>query len=152
MNKSPLNYLITIALGVILWVATAIMYGGSFSESLVLASTTPEAFLANFRIVLALATVAGIGNSLYWFYYGNLDSTAGKLSKAKKVWWISFITQLIISVACLFILVIVNLTEGILTKDWLVIYMLISLHAWVFFWLCTFLMSPRTVQYIPLFK
>ena len=152
MNKSPLNFLITIALGIIIWMATAIMYGGAFSESLVLAVSTPEAFLANFRIVLAVATLSGIGNCLYWYHYGNLDSTAGKLGKAKRVWWISFIVQLIISASCLFVLVIINLSEGILTKDWLIVYGVLTLHTWVFFWLCTFLMSPRTVQYIPLFK
>lgn len=152
MNKSPFNYLITIAIGIIVWVATAIMYGGTFSESLVLAASTPEAFAANFRIILALATLAGIANCLYWYYYGNLQSTANKLTKAKKVWWVSFFIQLIVAAACLFVLVIINLSEGILTKDWLIVFSILSLHTWVFFWLCTFLMSPRTVQYIPLFK
>lgn len=152
MNKSPLNYLITISVGVIIWVATAIMYGGTFSESLVLAASTPEAFAANLRIILAAATLAGIGACLYWYYYGNLESTAGKLIKAKRVWWVSFFIQLIIAVAGLFVLVLINLAEGILTKDWLIVFGMLSLHTWVFFWLCTFLMSPRTVQYIPLFK
>ncbi len=152
MNKSPLNFLVTIALGGFFWVVTAIFYGGSFSESLMLATKTPEEFLANFRLVLGIAAIIGIANCLYWYYYGSLDSTAGNLNKAKKVWWTSFIFQIAASVAILFILVAMNLEEGVLTKDWLITYLLISLLTWFFFWLCTFLMSPRTVKFIPLFK
>ena len=152
MNKSPLNYLITIALGGVLWILTAIFYGGNFSESLMLATATPEEFLGNFRLILGIAAVVGIVNCVYWYYYGNLNSTAGNLNKAKKVWWTSFVLQIVASAGILFILVFMNLKEGILTKDWLITYALVSLHTWIFFWLCTFLMSPRNVKFIPLFK
>lgn len=152
MNKSPLNYLITIALGAIVWVVTAIFYGGNFCESLMLAVSTPEEFLANFRMMLGIAAGIGILNCLYWYYYGGLDSTAGDLGKAKKVWWSSFVTQILASVGILFGLVYMNLAEGILTSDWIITFALLSLHTWFFFWLCTFMMSPRTVKYIPLFR
>lgn len=152
MNKSPLNYLITTALGAILWVVIAIFIGGALSESLMLAVSTPEDFAANLRIFLGIAALIGIINSLYWFYYGALDSTAGNLGKARRVWIGSFVIQIVISVALLVILIIINLAEGILTTDWLIIFGLFSLLTWFFFWLCTFLMSPRTVKYIPLFK
>lgn len=152
MNKSPLNYLITIALGAILWVITAIFYGGSFAEVLMLTTATPEEFLARLRIMLGIGAAIGIINTLFWFYFGDLTSTAGDLGKAKKVWWSSFISQIFLAVAILFGLVFWNLNEGILTIDWLIVFGLISLHTWFFFWICTFLMSPRTVKYIPLFK
>lgn len=152
MRKSPLNYLITIAFGAILWVVTAIFIAGSFCESLMLAVLTPEQFLANLRIILGVATFAGIINCIQWMYYGGLTSTAGNLKKAKTIWIISLIIQIVLSIALLLILVFMNLTEGILTTDWLIIFGLISLHTWFFYWLCTFFMSPRTVQYIPLLK
>jgi len=152
MNKNPLNYLITIALGAILWVGTAIFYGGSFSESLMLAVSTPEDFLSHLRIMLGVAAALGIINCLHWYYYGNREETAGKLNKAKKVWWASFVFQIIFSVVILLILVFMNLKEGILTKDWLITYAMISLHTWFFYLICCFLMSPNTVKYIPLFK
>ena len=152
MNKSPLNYLITTALGLILWVIFAIFVGGSLSESLMLAVSTPEDFSANLRLILGVATVLGISNCLYWFYYGGLDSTAGSLAKAKSVWIGSFVIQIVISIALLVIMVIINLAEGILTTDWLIIFGLISILTWIFFWFCTFFMSPRTVKFIPLFK
>jgi|ERR1035437_443560 hypothetical protein len=152
MNRSPLNYIITIALGGVLWIVTAIFYGGTFSESLMLAISTPEAFLANFRLIMGIAAGIGIISCLYWYYYGGLDSTAGNLQKAKRIWWILFIIQFLAAAAALFVLVFMNLKEGILTTDWLITFGLLSLHTWFFFWLSTFLMSPRTVKYIPLFK
>lgn len=152
MNKSPMNYLLAIALGIVLWVITAIFYGGNFSEGVILAESTPEEFLGNFRMILGIAAAAGIIACLYWFYYGNLNTTAGELGKAKRVWWISFVIQLILSVGLLFVMVMMNLSEGILTKHWLIIFLLLCVHTWVFFWCCTFLMSPRPVKNIPLFR
>lgn len=152
MNKSPLNYLVMIVLGTILWVITAIFYGGTFSESLTLATSTPEDFLAHLRIMLGIAAVIGILGCMYWFYFGNLDATAGDLTKAKRVWWIWFVFEIAASAIILFSLVYMNLKEGIQTSDWLIAFGLLSVHTWFFFWLCTFLMSPRTVKYIPLFK
>ncbi len=152
MNKSPMNYLITIAFGAILWIATAIFYGGTFSESLMLAESTPEEFLANFRIMLGVAAGLGILTCVYWYYYGGLDTTAGDLGKAKRIWWALFIFQIISAVGILFTLVFMNLTEGILTSSWLISFVLISLHTIIFFLLCTYMISPRNVKNIPLFR
>jgi len=140
------------ALGVVLWVVTAIFYGGAFSEALILANTTPEAFLGHLRIVLGVAAFAGVFNCIYWFYYGSLEEVAGKLGEAKRFWRVSFILQIILSVALLFILVLMNLSEGVHTSFWLIIFGLLSLHTWFFFWLCTYFMSPRPVKNIPLFR
>lgn len=152
MSKSPLNYLVTIALGALLWVITAIFYNNTLSESLIMAESTPEDFQATLRIMLGGAAVIGISNCLYWYYYGNLDSTAGNLGGARRVWWVSFVLQVIASVSLLFTLVAIYMSEGVVAADWAIIYGLLSLHTWFFFWICTFIMSPRTVKYIPLFK
>ncbi len=152
MRKSPLNYLIAIALGALLWVITAIFIGGSFSDSLMLAEATPEEFLASLQVFLGIAALLGILNTVYWYHYGGLSSTIGNLNKASRVWWSSFIVQIIIGVALLVVLVIMNMAEGVATTDWIIVFLMISLHTWIFFWVCTYLMSPRAVQYIPLFK
>ena len=152
MNKSPVNYLITVAFGAILWVITAIFFGGSFVETLLLKTATPEAFLMNLRIVFGIAAALGILNCLFWYYYGGLDNTAGNLSQAKRVWWGSFIIQIVLAIGILVVLILTNLSEGVLTNDWLIIFGIISVHTWFFFWLCSFFMSPNTVKYIPLFK
>lgn len=152
MNKSPINYLATTALAALLWVILAVFIGGSFSESLILAESTPEEFLSAFRMISGSAALTGLISCLYWYYYGNLDSTAGKLGQAKKTWWLAFIFQIIISVVLLVIIIFINLTEGIPTSQWLLTYLFISAHTWFFFWITTFFMSPRSVKYIPLFK
>ncbi len=152
MNKSPLNYLLTVGIGVVLWVVIAVFYGGTFSESLIYKAATPEQFLASLRIILAIGIAASILNCLYWYSYGSKESAAGDLAKAKRIWRSSFILQIILSVALLFALVMMYLSEGIATSSWLILFALISLLTWFFYWLCTFLMSPRNVQYVPLFK
>ncbi|HNW89224.1 MAG TPA: hypothetical protein PKN48_06145 [Bacteroidales bacterium] len=152
MRKSPLNYLITVAIGAVLWVVTAIFYGGSFSESLMLAVSTPEEFLANFRVIFGIAAGLGIINCIIWYYYGNLESTAGDLVKAKRVWWWAFICQVLFAVGLLMILVFINLSEGIMTKDWLLMFALFAVHTWFFFWFCSFFFSPTIVKNVVLFR
>jgi hypothetical protein len=152
MNKSPLNYLITAAFGIILWVITAVFFGSAFSESLMLAESTPEDFAGNLRLMLGIAAIIGLFNCFYWYYYGGKDSTAGDLVKAKRIWLFSFIFQLVASIGAFFGLVILNLSDGILVTDWLILYLLISLNTWVFFWICTFFMSPDNVKNVVLGK
>lgn len=152
MNSSPINFLISIAIGGILWVTTAIFIGPSFSESLLLAMSTPEEFSSNLRIIFGIAAAIGILICIYWLYYGNLKSTAGNLPKAKKVYITLFILQVIASVSLFFALIFMNLKEGLLTTNWLVIFGLLSLLTWFYFWIITFLFSPRSVKYIPFFK
>jgi hypothetical protein len=152
MNKNPFNLLIATALGAVLWVATAIFAGKTFSESLMLAESTPDDFHSFLIIILSLAAGFGLLNTLYWFFYGNKESTAGKLEKAQKVWWSSFVIQIIISVLLMVVLVVVNMKEAIQAGEWPLAYVFISIHTWFFFWICTFFMSPKPVKYIPLFK
>lgn len=152
MNKSPFNYLITIALGVVLWVITAIFAGKNYSESLMMAESTPDEFHSFFIIILGIAAAVGLLNTLYWFFFGNKESTAGNLRGAQKVWWYSFVIQIIVSVSLMVLLIVVNLNEDIRAGEWPLAYIYIAIHTWFFFWICTFLMSPKTVKYIPLFK
>lgn len=150
MNKSPLNYLVAIAIGAILWVVTAVLVGGNFAESLTLNNLTPDDFLSRYRIFLSIGVVLAVLSIGFWFFYGALDSTAGSLGKAKTVWWSLFIVQIVVSIALLFGLVLWMIDEGITTGQWTITFGLLSLLTWFFFWVCTFLWSPRSVKYIPL--
>lgn len=152
MRKAPLNYLITIAAGALLWVITAIFIGASYSEALIFAESTPEEFNQTLWITFGIAAFSGIMACVFWFYYGSKDSTAGVLQKAKKVWWIWFAVQIIISILLLIFQIISFLSEGLLPVDWIIVWLLISLHTYIFFWFFTFSFSPRTVKFIPLFK
>lgn len=152
MNKSPLNYLITIAVGGILWVITAVVSGDLLGEGISLATMSIEDFLFRYRIALAVAAVSGILNSFYWYFYGGKDSSAGDLDRAKRIWNQSFIGQIVTAAVVLVVLVFMLMTEGVTLKYYLIIFGLTSLHTYIFFWLCTFLMSPINVERIPLFK
>lgn len=152
MNKSPLNYLVTLAIGAVLWVVSAVIVGNVLSESITLATINVEDFLAIYRIALAIAAFIGISNSFYWYFYGSKDSTAGELDRAKRIWNQSFIAQITVAAGVVFVLGLKFLKEGIVLKDYLIIFGLVSLHTYIFFWFCTFLMSPINVERIPLFR
>lgn len=152
MNKSPLNYLITITAGGILWVITAVASGDLLGERISLATMSLEDFMLRYKIVLAIAAVIGIANSFFWYFYGGKDSTAGELNRAKGIWNISFIGQIFAAVGIVVVLVFMLMGEGVAFKHYIIIFGLASLHTFIFFWLCTFLMSPINVERIPLFK
>jgi hypothetical protein len=147
-----MNYLITTAIGGILWVITAVFLGEELGNTMPLATLSVEEFLVRYRIALAAAAVMGLLSVFYWYFYGSKDSTAGELDRAKRIWYSSFVGQIIIAVGIVVILVILFLSEGLTTIDYLIIFALVSLHTYIFFWLCTFFMSPRTVKYIPPFR
>lgn len=152
MNKSPLNYLVTLAIGAVLWVVSAVIVGNVLSESITLATIGVEEFLAFYRIILAVAAFIGISNSFYWYFYGSKDSTAGELERAKRIWTQSFIGQITSAAGIVFVLGFKFLSEGIVLRDYLIFFGLASLHTYIFFLFCTFLMSPINVERIPLFK
>lgn len=152
MRKSPLNYLVTIAIAGVLWVITAVLSGDLLGDSISLATMSVEDFLMRYRIVLAIATVIGLLNSFYWYFYGSKDSAAGELDRAKRIWNISFIAQIVVAAGIVVALVVMLMAEGVSPKYYLIIFGLGSLHTFIFFWFCTFLMSPINVERIPLFK
>ena len=152
MRKGPLNYLVTFAIAGVLWVITAVLSGDLLGDSISLATMSVEDFLMRYRIVLAIATVIGLLNAFYWYFYGNKDSTAGELNLAKRIWNISYIAQIVVAAGIVVALVVMLMAEGVSPKYYLIVFGLASLHTFVFFWFCTFLMSPIHVERIPLFK
>ena len=152
MNKSPLNYLITAAAGVVLWIVTAVVLAPVLGDHITLASMPIEDFIVDYRIDLAIAAMIGILNTLYWYYYGDKDSTAGELDRAKKIWNVSFITQIFLCAVLVFALVFITLAEGLSPIYYVLIFGITALHTFIFFWMCTVLMSPVNVERIPLGK
>jgi len=148
--KSPLNHLTTLAIGALLWVVTAVFLGDTYANSLSFTTATPEAFLAKFRIFLAIAAVIGVGGSMFWFYYGSLDKTAGDLDAAKRVWWGFFISNILSAVVLIVVLVITTMKEGIKAGDYSIMFCFFALHTIVFYWFCSFFFSPRNVKYCVL--
>lgn len=152
MNKSPMNFLITTVLGLVLWIITAVALGPVLGDRITLISMPVEDFIVDYRIDLAIATFFGILITLFWFYYGGKDSTAGELDRAKKIWNISFVAEILFCAVLVFALVFITMTQGVSLIHYIFIFVITSLHTFVFFWVCTLLMSPVNVERIPLGK
>jgi len=147
-----MNYLITVAGGVILWFITAIALGGVIGNGVSLSSMSVEDFLVWYRVALGIAALCGIINLCYWYSYGGSDKSAGEYARSKSIWNISFIAQIVIAGAILVFLVLMLLKEGISTGYYLIIFGLASLHTYLYFWVCSLVMSPPNVQHMPLGK
>lgn len=152
MNKSPINYLLTAALGAILWVVFSILMGSYLSESPNLAEKDPVELAGELRLIFGIGVLLSIICSCYWYYYGDLEKTAGELDSAKRKWRMLFIFQIILSVALIIVIVVLNMSEGIQPKWFVIYFALLAVLTFIFFWITTYLMSPRTVKYIPLGK
>lgn len=152
MNKSPMNYLITVAGGVILWFITAIALGGVIGNGVSLSSMSVEDFLVWYRVALGIIALSGILNLCYWYSYGGSDKSAGDYGRSKSIWNISFISQIVLAGLIVAVLVLMLLKEGVSTGYYIIIFGLASLHSYLFFWICSLVMSPPNVQHIPLGK
>ncbi len=150
MNKSPLNHLITFALGSILWVVFGILLAEYLSQNPTLMSKAPEDLANELRIIFGVGVLLTIFSASYWYFYGDKETTAGDLPAAKKLWLGLFIFQIILSVSLTVVIVVMNMTEGIEAKWFGIYFGIIALLTFILFWLTTFFMSPRTVKYIPL--
>ncbi len=143
-----MNYLITFAVGAVVWIITGLVMADYLSETISLATMTIEDFLLWYRIAITAVGVIALLSTYYWFNYGSKDETARNLDSAKRTWTVLFVVQIIVAVVALLVLVVAFLDEGLLIGDYLLIFLALSLHSYIFFWLCTFLMSPTAVKYL----
>ncbi len=152
MNKAPVNYLLTIALGAVLWIVFAVFAMDYLSNSPSLAEKDPAVFAGELRMLFAAGMLLCVVCACYWYYYGNQPATAGDLAAARKKWWMLFILMLVLSVILTLVIVLMNSSEGIEAKWYAIYFCIFAALTFILFWLTTFLMSPRTVKYIPLGK
>lgn len=149
MRSAPLNYLITFALAGVLWVLTALMLGGHLSNTVALNVATVEDFTRGYRILVGIAAVLGLLLAFYWYYYGSRRSTVGELDRAKRVWTMLLFVGLAIAVGVLVVLLLLFREETFTVGQYAIFFGVFSLLTWLFFWVTSLLMSPRTVQTIP---
>lgn len=150
MRNAPLNYVISLALGGLLWLVTGFWVANylKFNVSLGM-GTTVNYFIAVYRIVLAVAAVLGLSICFFWYYYGDRESTAGNLTAAKRVWKLSFFGQLALAVVAVVVIIVIFRDAIFTTTDYLIFFAVMSAHTYLFYWLCTLVLSPRTVKHIP---
>ena len=149
MRSAPLNYLITFVLAGLLWVLTALILGGHLGNTVALAVATVEDFVRWYRILVSTAAVLGLLLAFWWYYYGSRPTTVGELARAGRIWTTLFFVGLALAVGVLVALLIVFREESFTVGQYALFFGVFSLHTWLFFWITTLLMSPRTVQTIP---
>ena len=149
MRSAPLNYLITFVLAGLLWVLTALILGGHLGNTVALAVATVEDFVRWYRILVSTAAVLGLLLAFWWYYSGSRPTTVGELARAGRIWTTLFFVGLALAVGVLVALLIVFREESFTVGQYALFFGVFSLHTWLFFWITTLLMSPRTVQTIP---
>ncbi|MFQ5640005.1 MAG: hypothetical protein ACE5IR_18655 [bacterium] len=152
MRKSPFNYLITLIIGAILWIGTGVALGNFLAENAILAVLTEDEFKMYYRIVLAVTAGLGVAIAFTWYLYGARDATALALQRARRVWLIIFVSELTAAIAAVVTLVILFMDEGLEIVSYLLFFLALAVHTFLFFWICSFYLSPRSVKYIPLFR
>ncbi len=149
MRKAPMNYLITLAMAAVLWFLTAILLGNYLGDRIALETATTDTFVRIYRLILVVATLLGAGNCCYWYFYGSKESTGANIGGARRVWRFSLIAQIATAAAAVIALVLVFPNERLETVEYLLVFAAASVHAWIFFWLCSFFFSPRPVEFVP---
>lgn len=149
MRNAPLNYIITLAVGGLMWLGTGYWTATYLRRNVSLLETTVGYFVSIYRIVLAVAAVIGLLICYLWYYYGSRDTTAGDLDRAKSIWTISFFGQLMVAILAVIALVFIFQNAIFTTTQYVIFFTVMSAHTYLFYWLCTLFLSPRTVKYIP---
>ncbi len=149
MRKTPLNYIVTLAMGGLIWLATGLWVANYLKFKVALMTATVDDFVGIYRIILAAAAVLGLLICFYWYYYGGREATAGELPRAKRVWTVSFFGQLMLAVLAVVTLIAIFRNALFTTSQYVIFFAVMSAHTYLFFWLCTLIMSPRTVKYVP---
>ena len=150
MRKTPLNYFASLAAVGIIWFFVAVPLGNYLGDNVVLETLTTEKFLNWYRAVLGGAALVGWISCVYWFFYGTREVNAGNMKGACRVWNFWFVAELIVGVVTMAVFVYLYLAEALVMIDYVVIAAGASLLTWAFFWLCTWIMSPRAVMYCVL--
>lgn len=151
MNKSPLNYLLTAAIGALFWFFAAIL-PATYLTDVTLASKYPEDLAVELQLIFGIGTILSVAFSCYWYFYGDREKVAGELAKAQTKWRTMLLLQFINAVILTLVVVFQNREEGIEPDRYGIYFAINVLLTFCLFWLTTFFFSPRTVQYIPLGK
>ena len=149
MRKAPLNVIAVTGVCLALWAVTALTTAGYIGDRVDLSNITASAFVLLYRIVLSCAAVAGLVGTLVWLIYGARPGRALALARAKRVWTGIWFVELLVSGGAVVGLLVRLITESLSFGNIGFLFLMTSLHTWVFFWLSSLIFSPRTVQRVP---
>ena len=149
MNKSPLNFLVALAISGILWTIFGVFLITSLTENPSLAEKTPEDLAFELRLFFGIVTFSSLICIFYWFVVGASSSIASKLDKAKSQWVILLFILIGVAFTNFGFFYRLNMKEGI-EASYLGIYLsVLFVLGPILFWGITFAISPRNVKYLP---
>jgi hypothetical protein len=151
-RSAPLNYVAATALAIFLWVVTGIFVGNYLAEEVALRAFTVERFLFLYRVVSAAIAGVGLLSCYYWFYYGGREETAADLDRARRVWFGLVVGMFGFAAGGMGTMVVIFRTETFLLMQYAIFFLVMSVHTYIVFWICTLLFSPRTVEFVPVGK
>jgi hypothetical protein len=149
MRASPLNYLLTVALGGLVFFVASVLIGNYLGNTVSLLGFTIPGFLQLYRIVVAVAVALGVALTFVWLSYGSRPATAGKLPQAKQLWLLLFSVGLAEAGSLLGALMFFLRAEAFTGVQYVILFVVVSLATYLLFWFCTLLMSPPPVKRIP---
>ncbi len=149
MRQAPLNYLVTIVLGCLLWVVTALFAGQQMGDAVVLQAMTTTQFVQTYEGVLAGAAVLGVLGCVAWYVYGSRGSAAGRLAEARRTWTLLLTAEVVVAAVALLVLVFSFRAESLTAANFAEMLVLLLLQTALLFWGCSLAFSPRAVEYIP---
>lgn len=150
MRKSPINYLVTIAVIAVLWIVAAVLVGNYLGDNAALSNTTTEDFGRVYRVVMTIGAVVAAAGLIHWYWQGARDAAATDLRGSRRFWSGWFFVLLILSVGCVAGLVVTFRDERFTITEYLMMFGCASLLTWIPYWLCSLAMSPRGVKHAPL--
>lgn len=149
MRNPPVNYLITLAIGGLVWFVASTLIGNYLGNNVALIYASMVEFVGTYRLLVTIGVAAGVLLCFVWFYYGSRPTAAAAAAPgggAVRTWNILALIALIVAVVLVFVLVVVYTDEAFTIWQYAVVFLMTSLGTYLLFWLCSVLFSPRPVM------
>lgn len=146
MRKAPFNYIATVVVVSVLWIAAAVFIGRYVSENAALVEATPEEFGHVYLLVMSIAAAASVVAASHWYWHGSKDVVAAEPRAARRFWSVWFFILIIASVGCVAGMILTFIHETFTVPEYLTMFACASALTWIPYWLCSVLMSPRGVR------
>jgi hypothetical protein len=149
MRKAPINYLITISIYALFWIATGLFLSRVLAENVSLIQMIPDEWRTYYVVFTAIATGLTLIITIIWIIYGSSEKRVEALDKAKAAWRSNFFLTIFICVILFVILMTIYLDEEIEAIYYIVIFIILFFQTTGLYWITTFFFSPTNVEYMP---
>lgn len=147
-RSSPLNFLVALALYLVLSTAAALSVPAFLTERVVLVDYTIDEFDWLWRITIYSVAVIGYVGLAIWLYYGSRPETAMRIERAISVWNLLLVAEVVL--AALVSLILAVFLPFLGSVGAMLCLIAFGAITWVSFWVGSLFLSPHSVRYCPL--